>query len=35
MKLGNEPNKNNETKKREIPPAGMHVGILFRIVDAG
>jgi len=36
MKLGNEPKSNEQTnKKREIPPAGMHLGILFRVVDAG
>ena len=35
MKLGSEPRTNDPNKKKEIPPAGMHLGILFRIVDAG
>lgn len=34
MKLGDSP-KATEGKKWETPPAGLHLGILFRIVDAG
>ena len=34
MKLGNE-NKKHEDKPREIPPAGSHLGYLYRVVDAG
>jgi hypothetical protein len=35
MKLGETPKGTTDQKKRETPPAGLHVGILFRIVDAG
>jgi len=35
MKLGETKLPKDENKKREVPPAGLHVGILFRIVDAG
>jgi hypothetical protein len=34
MQLGTDPTKQGSTKK-EIPPAGMHLGILYRVVDAG
>jgi hypothetical protein len=34
MQLGIDPTKQGTTKK-EIPPAGMHLGLLFRVIDAG
>lgn len=35
MQLGNTPKKGGDDKPREIPPAGTHLGFLFRIVDGG